>query len=154
MLICRSLLHWCWKDTETWRTMTVCFSVNVCGNVSVSHLFLRPLPSLGPGSQIRYTVTSTRILNLKYFWRVPTRYHLPQQRATKMWLTDSQSSCLIFQTPKSVLNIPLLMTEIGVALTTFGALFMILGVILFFDGALLALGNVNSLSPMQQLPSF
>jgi hypothetical protein len=37
------------------------------------------------------------------------------------------------------------MTEIGVALTTFGALFMILGVMLFFDGALLALGNVSLL---------
>lgn len=34
-------------------------------------------------------------------------------------------------------------TEIGVALTTFGALFMLLGVMLFFDGALLALGNVR-----------
>lgn len=33
--------------------------------------------------------------------------------------------------------------EIGVALTSFGALFMLLGVILFFDGALLALGNVR-----------
>jgi hypothetical protein len=33
--------------------------------------------------------------------------------------------------------------EIGVALTTFGALFMLLGVMLFFDGALLALGNVR-----------
>lgn len=34
--------------------------------------------------------------------------------------------------------------EIGVALTTFGAAFMLLGVMLFFDGALLALGNVCS----------
>ena len=34
-------------------------------------------------------------------------------------------------------------TEIGVALTTFGGLFMLLGVMLFFDGALLALGNVR-----------
>ncbi|KAJ4468316.1 Got1-domain-containing protein [Lentinula aciculospora] len=39
-----------------------------------------------------------------------------------MWLTDGQ--------------------KIGVALTTFGALFMLLGVMLFFDGALLALGNI------------
>jgi len=36
------------------------------------------------------------------------------------------------------------LTEIGVALTTFGALFMLLGVMLFFDGALLALGNVRT----------
>lgn len=33
--------------------------------------------------------------------------------------------------------------EIGVALTSFGGLFMLLGVMLFFDGALLALGNVR-----------
>ena len=39
-----------------------------------------------------------------------------------------------------MLNMPL---EIGVALTTFGGLFMLLGVMLFFDGALLALGNVR-----------
>jgi hypothetical protein len=39
-----------------------------------------------------------------------------------MWLTDGQ--------------------KIGVALTTFGGLFMLLGVMLFFDGALLALGNI------------
>ncbi|KAI0302081.1 vesicle transport protein [Russula brevipes] len=39
-----------------------------------------------------------------------------------MWLTDMQ--------------------KIGVGLTSFGMLFMMLGVMLFFDGALLALGNV------------
>ncbi|KAI5118840.1 hypothetical protein M0805_006160 [Coniferiporia weirii] len=43
-----------------------------------------------------------------------------------MWLTDAQ--------------------KIGVALTSFGALFMLLGVVLFFDGSLLALGNVLFLS--------
>jgi hypothetical protein len=35
-------------------------------------------------------------------------------------------------------------SEIGVGLTTFGALFMMLGIMLFFDGALLALGNVRA----------
>ncbi|KAK4047069.1 Golgi Transport [Microbotryomycetes sp. JL201] len=39
-----------------------------------------------------------------------------------MWLTDAQ--------------------KIGVGLTSFGALFMFLGVVLLFDGALLALGNI------------
>ncbi|KIY65835.1 Got1-domain-containing protein [Cylindrobasidium torrendii FP15055 ss-10] len=43
-----------------------------------------------------------------------------------MWLSDGQ--------------------KIGVALTTFGGLFMLLGVMLFFDGALLALGNVLFIS--------
>ncbi|KAL7410739.1 Got1-domain-containing protein [Mrakia frigida] len=39
-----------------------------------------------------------------------------------MWLTDLQ--------------------KIGVGLTSFGVLFMMLGVVMFFDGALLALGNI------------
>ncbi|KAH8827939.1 vesicle transport protein [Flagelloscypha sp. PMI_526] len=43
-----------------------------------------------------------------------------------MWLTDSQ--------------------KIGVALTTFGGLFMVLGVMLFFDAALIALGNILFIS--------
>ncbi|KAH9942268.1 Got1-domain-containing protein [Epithele typhae] len=43
-----------------------------------------------------------------------------------MWLSDGQ--------------------KIGVALTTFGGLFMLLGVMLFFDGALLALGNILFIS--------
>jgi len=34
------------------------------------------------------------------------------------------------------------MQKIGVGLTSFGALFMMLGIMLFFDGALLALGNI------------
>ncbi|KAH9971115.1 hypothetical protein BGW80DRAFT_1324003 [Lactifluus volemus] len=43
-----------------------------------------------------------------------------------MWLTDMQ--------------------KIGVGLTSFGALFMLLGVMLFFDGAILALGNMRNSS--------
>ncbi|KAG2150443.1 vesicle transport protein [Suillus clintonianus] len=43
-----------------------------------------------------------------------------------MWLSDAQ--------------------KIGVALTTFGTLFMFLGVMMFFDAALLALGNMLFLS--------
>lgn len=57
-----------------------------------------------------------------------------------MWLTDAQSK-YVCPTKSAQLT---LLAEIGVALTTFGGIFMMLGVMLFFDGALLALGNVQS----------
>jgi len=49
-----------------------------------------------------------------------------RQKTSTMWLSDAQ--------------------KIGVALTTFGMLFMFLGIMLFFDAALLALGNMLFLS--------
>lgn len=65
-----------------------------------------------------------------------------------MWLTDAQSkfSLPFALSSKAQLHVRLnASTEIGVALTTFGGLFMLLGVMLFFDAALLALGNVRLL---------
>lgn len=62
-----------------------------------------------------------------------------------MWLSDAQSELThLFICARLYLTL----LEIGVALTSFGGLFMLLGVILFFDGSLLALGNVCPLSIM------
>lgn len=74
-----------------------------------------------------------------------------------MWLTDMQSELKPTKLPRTKADQNqywLRCTEIGVGLTSFGALFMMLGIMLFFDGALLALGNVRtSFSPLS-LPQF
>jgi hypothetical protein len=75
-----------------------------------------------------------------------------------MWLTDTQSKPKlqsksdIFQRRKNW-TWPLtrsasffgcfIIIEIGVGLTAFGLFFMLMGVMMFFDGGLLAIGNVR-----------
>ena len=46
--------------------------------------------------------------------------------------------------PAALLLSVLCVTEIGIGLTGMGLLFTMLGVLLFFDGGLLAVGNVRS----------
>jgi len=86
-----------------------------------------------------------------------------------MWLTDAQSMPFLLSSGRSTSQLisqlficvslrlqPVLHSrthliqyecppraEIGVGLTSFGSIFMFLGVVMFFDGGLLALGNVS-----------
>lgn len=62
-------------------------------------------------------------------------------------MQSQYKECLFPALPKEKLIRPTNFLEIGVGLTTFGALFMMLGIMLFFDGALLALGNVRAFPP-------
>ena len=69
-----------------------------------------------------------------------------------MWLSDAQSEFLCFRLTGGWSLNARVRLEIGVALTSFGGLFMLLGVILFFDGSLLALGNVCGLDVNNRRP--
>lgn len=68
--------------------------------------------------------------------------HTGQTKKEKCGCPTHKVSVCLLSRWKNCLSAPV-RTEIGVALTSFGGLFMMLGVILFFDGSLLALGNVS-----------
>jgi hypothetical protein len=59
-----------------------------------------------------------------------------------MWLTDTQSKSILSYDLISLVANRTPCLEIGVGLTSFGGIFMFLGVVMFFDGGLLALGNI------------
>jgi hypothetical protein len=57
------------------------------------------------------------------------------------YINDNRSKQPIFYSLFLKSNI----VEIGIGLTLFGSIFLIMGVMLFFDKALLALGNVKKI---------
>ena len=60
-----------------------------------------------------------------------------------MWLSDSQSKITKLWINLEQIIDNFCIVEIGVGLTAFGLFFMAIGVMMLFDGGLMAIGNVS-----------
>lgn len=62
-----------------------------------------------------------------------------------MWLSDSQSKITKLWINLEQIIDNFCIVEIGVGLTAFGLFFMAIGVMMLFDGGLMAIGNVSKI---------